>query len=306
MKIAIIGAGLAGLSCAFHLKSHDLTVFDPKGIGGGASGIATGLMHPYAGEQGRRSQFATEAMQAAQDLIQTIETATQQQIILHRGLIRHVQNDDQRQMFLSHAKVFGDVRQIDEESFWIESGLTIDCPLYLALLWQVIADQGAILVREKITDLNLLADFDQVIIAAGAGVRQFPELSSLPISVVKGQVLSCQGPPPSASTLGKGYIALSRNPQECFVGSTYERDDMTENPDAQKAKELLFDKIGAFFPAVNELKIAGCKAALRVVRKGHYFPIVDKIKDNLWVVTALGSRGLLYHAYLGRQLAEKM
>lgn len=55
---------------------------------------------------------------------------------------------------------------------------------------------------------------------------------------------------------------------------------------------------------MNCLEVIDCKAALRVVPKGHYFPIAGRVKDNLWVLTGMGSRGLLYHAYLGKFLAE--
>ena len=50
--------------------------------------------------------------------------------------------------------------------------------------------------------------------------------------------------------------------------------------------------------------MTGCKAALRVIAKGHYFPIASRLKQGLWVLTAMGSRGLLYHGLLGKALAE--
>lgn len=51
MNIAIIGAGFSGLALAYFLlqSSAHVTLFDAVGIGGGASGIATGLLHPYPG-----------------------------------------------------------------------------------------------------------------------------------------------------------------------------------------------------------------------------------------------------------------
>ena len=40
------------------------------------------------------------------------------------------------------------------------------------------------------------------------------------------------------------------------------------------------------------------------MRIGHYYPMVGRLKDNIWVCTALGSRGLLYHALVGELLTE--
>ncbi len=299
MRIAVIGAGLAGLAAAYHLLGNcEVVLFDPKGIGGGASGIATGLMHPYAGEQGRRSLHATEAMQATRELLQIsgAEYST--------GILRPVQNDEQYQMFLSHVEKYGDVRPHGPRCFSLESGLTIDCMGYMQGLWQAIKEKGGKLILEKVNSLNDLKDFDQIVVAAGAGIKQFPEIP-FKTYLLKGQVLKCRGMQlPPSSMICKGYIALSSQPDICHIGSTYERDDLTETPDAAKAQGDLFPKVSMFFPDVHAFEVLDCRAALRVMRVGHYFPIAERVQDNVWVLTALGSRGLLYHAFLGKQLAK--
>ena len=300
MRIAIIGAGLSGLATAYHLVNHcEVVIFDSKGIGGGASGIATGLMHPYTGEQCRRSLHATEGMQATRELLQATGSK------FSTGILRLVQEDEQYEMFLSHVEKFGDVRLHGPRSFFIESGLTIDCSSYLEGLWQAIQAKGGKLICEEIQELKALADFDHIVVAAGAGIKRFPELNSLKTYLLKGQVLKCRGMKlPSSSMICKGYIALSSEPGICHIGSTYDRDNITEVPDSAKAQGDLFPKVGAFFPDVHALEVLECRAALRVMRKGHYFPIAQRVKDNVWALTALGSRGLLYHAYLGKLLAQ--
>ncbi|XP_020091234.1 uncharacterized protein LOC109712205 [Ananas comosus] len=54
-RYAILGAGFAGLSVAWHLLKHSpkesqirVDIFDENGIGGGASGVSGGLLHPYS------------------------------------------------------------------------------------------------------------------------------------------------------------------------------------------------------------------------------------------------------------------
>jgi glycine/D-amino acid oxidase-like deaminating enzyme len=310
MKIAVIGAGFSGLSVAWHLLSRqncEVIVYDPRGIGGGASGIATGLVHPYAGEQVRRSLLAEEGMAATKKLIAEAQKNLDAAIILQEGIIRYIQTEEQRQMFLSHEQ-YGDVTPLADGSFWIESGMTIDCSLYLEGLSRSIMEKGGTFVQMEVPSIESLEGFDHIVIAAGAGIKKFPELDGLATAVLKGQVLTCHVPDqidlPERSAIGKGYIALSAQRNVCFVGSTYERDDLTESPNSERAKELLFEKIGQFFPDVHQLEISHCQAALRVLRRGHYFPFVGRVKDNLWVLTAMGSRGLLYHAYLGEQLAN--
>ncbi|MGC1878061.1 MAG: FAD-dependent oxidoreductase [Rhabdochlamydiaceae bacterium] len=309
MRVAIVGAGFAGLSVAWHLQEAgcDVTLFERKGIGAGASGIATGLIHPYVGEEGRRSLFASEGLEAAKALITASEEKSGKKILLQKGIIRHIQNEEQRQMFLSHSQTFADIRQHGENSFWIDSGMTIDSSLYLEALWETLSEKGVKLLLNEVSELSSLKGFDQIVVTAGAGVKQFPELSSLPTSLLKGQVLKCQVPKsvalPETSSIGKGYVALTQDRTTCVIGSTYERGELTPTPQPGLAKSRLFPKIAAFFPAVDQLEVIDCQAAFRVTRHGHYLPLATRVKDNIWVLTALGSRGLLYHAYFGKLLA---
>lgn len=301
MKIAVLGGGLGGLGAAWHLAKQGCTIdlFDPIGIGGGASGIATGLIHPYAGEQGRRSLFATEGLAATEELIKAVGS----DVVIQRGIIRFIQESAQAEMFTSHAQVYGDVKPHSASSYFVESGLTMDCSSYLQKIWEEIVRHGGQFFQRELKEW---IGYDQIILSTGAAVKEF--LPSLPISVIKGQVLKCRMPAgvslPTNSLIGKGYLALSKDPQICYVGSTYERGDQSDRVDPEKAKRELFPKIAQFFPDVECLEVIDCKAAFRVVRIGHYFPLVKKVEEKVWVITGLGSRGLLYHAYLGKLLAE--
>ncbi|MBS0603878.1 MAG: FAD-binding oxidoreductase [Verrucomicrobia bacterium] len=311
MRIAIIGAGFSGLSSAWHLLQSadcEVTLFDPSGIGGGASGIAAGLLHPYVGEEGKRSLLAKEGIESTRELIAIAEKKLGKKVARQNGIVRHVLDDELKELFLSHAQKFGDVRQIEEKLFLIESGMTVDCPSYLEGLWQAVAARGGKLVLSEVEDLSSLQGFDHIIVAAGAGIAKFAELKSLRYSILKGQVLICRAPKavelPENSSIGKGYVALPSDDRVCHIGSTYERGEKNPAPDQALAMSTLFPKIRQFFPAVEDLEVIGCKAAMRVIRSGHYFPIAAKIKEGLWVLTGMGSRGLLYHAFLGRLLSE--
>ncbi len=311
MRIAILGAGFAGLSVAWHLLQRggcEVTLFDPRGVGGGASGIAAGLLHPYVGEEGKRSFLASEGIEATQELIAAAEEALGEKVVLQHGILRHTLTQEQEELFHSHVQKYGDVRSHGEKCFWIESGMTIDCPRYLQGLFEAVKSKGGRLVLEEVADLTSLKGFDAVIVATGAAVKKFPELAGLNVSVLKGQVLLCEAPDqaslPETTSIGKGYLALLGKSRQCCVGSTYERGVKEEGPDAALAKEVLFPKIAQFFPAVDRLKVVGCRAAQRVTSRGHYFPTTGRVHEGLWVFTALGSRGLLYHAIVGKVLAQ--
>ncbi len=304
MYIAIIGAGFAGLSVAWHLVQqgvYEVVIFDAKGIGGGASGVAAGLLHPYVGEEGKKSLHAQEALQSASRLIETVQTHLQEQL-LFPGLIRHLFTQEMQERFASYK----DVTRLDQERFWIASGMTVDCPRYLEGLWQLLTKKGVTLVHRSIQDLQELAHFDQVVVTAGAGVKTL--LPSLPVSFVKGQVILCRVPEgvllPEVSSHSKGYLALSHNRKICTLGSTYERGGVDETPHLTFTLSYLLPKLKQFFPEVDRLEPLECKAAVRVIRRGHYFPLLAKVQDRVWVIAALGSRGLLYHALLGNVMAR--
>ncbi len=315
MRIAILGAGFAGLSVAWQLLKTaccEVVLYDPKGVGGGASGIAAGLMHPSVGEEGKRSILASEGMKASNELIAVAEDALKEKVANRDGIFRHTLNEEQTQTFISHCKKVKDVKQINQRCFWIESGVTVDCPRYLEGLWRSVQAKGALLIKQEVTSLSSLIGFEHIIIAAGAGIAKFSELDTLQVSLLKGQVLTCRSPDtlalPKKSSICKGYLALSSEKGVCHIGSTYERSELNLStaPDPAVARNLLFPKIALFFPEVEKLEILDTKAALRVIRKGHYFPLTCKIAKGLWAFTAMGSRGLLYHAFLGELLAEEI
>lgn len=89
-------------------------------------------------------------------------------------------------------------------------------------------------------------------------------------------------------------------------GATYERTYETEDLDLEVAKEVLLPRLVNFGMQDADVTIEGCKAGIRVCRRGGYLPCIEKISERIYAITAMGSRGLLYHAYFGKQLAEEI
>ncbi|MBI3237019.1 MAG: FAD-binding oxidoreductase, partial [Chlamydiales bacterium] len=85
---------------------------------------------------------------------------------------------------------------------------------------------------------------------------------------------------------------------------TYERRSEEEIPDLSFATSEILPKTLSFFPKAADLDVIDCQAGFRVKRLGHYHPMIEQIKPSLWAITAMGSRGLLYHAYTARILAD--
>jgi glycine/D-amino acid oxidase-like deaminating enzyme len=296
MNIAIIGAGLSGLALCWHLLQKQgckVTLFDAKGIGGGASGVASGLLHPYTGQQANRSLYATEAMAATLELLKVAETTLQRPVADYNGIVRFAIHEKQKEALLKRCQEYDDIVQLEDQSFLIRSGITVYTSLYMQGLWNACQTLGAVLHIAKINDLNELGHYDQVFIAAGVGTLGFKECQELPVKCNKGQLLTCQLEKPlERSLIGNGYVALGHTAGTCYVGATYERGYTHDLPDLPQALKGLEGHFPEFCTTILD-----CRAGIRVVNRTHYLPIAQKLSEKLYILTGMGSRGLLYHAH---------
>lgn len=306
MKIAIIGAGFAGLSTAYFLQEHpdiEITLFDKGGVGAGASSVCSGLLHPYPGLNARRSRHGFEAMQLAKKLLRVSEKHTPKLVYSGGGLFREAMTEQQRAMLSSHAIEHQDVEEMSRNQFLIHSGITVQSAHYLEGLFRAIEGRGAKLQLQEVFDLEELQEYDQIVIAAGYGVKTFKECAHLNVKFLKGQALELYGQAPfQRSYISKGYIARMPKEDTFFLGSTYEREFSDDKPDIDVAKELLKHNL----EKCPNSEILRCKAAVRVCNRSDYAPIVEKVSPNAHCFTALGSRGLLYHGFFGKKLADTL
>ena len=285
-NIAIVGGGFAGVAAAYTLsKQACVTLFDAEGIGAGASGASTGLLHPYAGEKGRRSWEADSAMEAAKELLEVSAREMGQPVADYRGILK-------KGACIGAGE---DVEALGEDLFLIRSGITVFPKLYLEGLWRAAQRNGAQLQIQKIEQLVVLEHFDLVVLAVGAGIFYFPECSHLKINAVRGQAVTCRLEKPlERSEVAKQYTAVTEDPLVCHVGATYERGSRSDIPDREEAIRLL----------QPTLPILNVRAGVRVTNPAHYFPILEQLNSKTRVLTAFGSRGLLYHAYFAKKLVS--
>lgn len=306
MKVAIIGAGFAGLATAHFLLDSgqaEVTIFEASKIGAGASGVCSGLLHPYVGLSVRRSSRAEEALAITKQLIRVAECHTPKLVAIQNGILRKSMNPEQRQRLIQHCDEWGDIEQIDRNLFFIHSGITVLSENYLEGLFASIQKRGGRLLIQKIESLSDLQGYDQIVIAAGYGIKTFPECAHVKVKFLKGQALQMQGVPPlERSFISKGYIANIGSHSQFELGSTYEKEFADPKPNLDVAQKELEDKLRY----CKEAKITGCKAGVRVCTIGHYLPIIEQIAPNIHVFTGLGSRGLLYHGLYGRKLVQEI
>ena len=308
MKIAIIGSGFAGVALCYYLqkKQCSVTVFDKGGVASGASGIASGLIHPYVGEEIKRSLLAEEAIFETKSLIHIAEKYCNRTLSDFSGIERIAQNEFQQAAMMEHTQNFTDISHIEGNRFLIKTGGAVQTDPYLHALFSVCEEGGATLHKKEVARLEDLEGFDAIIVAAGVGIFGFKEFSAFRLDTTRGQSLLCRWPcslpPLSRSLIGKGYIA--KGVEGVFsAGATYERGNRSQEPDLASALKALTPKMETLYPGLV-LDPIEVKAGIRVTSKGHYFPLIGRVREKLWVMTGLGSRGLLYHALFAKMLAE--
>lgn len=311
MRIAIVGAGLAGLSACWHLcqiPGLRLTLLDSKGIGGGASGVSTGLLHPFPGRRALRSWGSAEGMEATRGLIAISQQALGRPVAEATGIFRPAVTLQQKKDFAARAhddsEAIWHQHPIFGPGLWISSGITLYSRLYLEGLWKACRTLGAAFVQHSISSLEELNDFDASVLTAGFETLKFAP--HLPLQVTKGQTLLCRWPERLPfSIVSQGHITPTEDPFICQIGSTYEHGFTTLDPDKDAISELL-GKAANFYSPARDFEVVEIRAGARISRPKGYRPIVEKLSAKTWIFTGLGSRGMLYHAWLGMQLVQEM
>lgn len=191
------------------------------------------------------------------------------------------------------------------------------------------AQRSLNLHKKSISALDDLAgDYDAVIICLGAKVDMLPELSGvLPLRMCRGiiahlQLLDNTGeeyPNESPSILSDAWMAV-QGPRKLHLGSTWEwgsrnYSTIASSEETSLALEELLPKASTFYPLISKWHLEGARAGLRamppVTRYGS-LPLVGSIDDLVgikgkcrhWLIGGLGSRGLLYHGWVGNLTAQ--
>ena len=126
-------------------------------------------------------------------------------------------------------------------------------------------------------------------------------------------------PDHSPSILSDARLAV-RGPHNLHLGSTWEWNSRNYSPnvppdEASKALEELLPKASAIYPAIEKWFFTGASAGLRAMpplTPHGSLPLLGCLDDfvggsytcKYWLFGGLGSRGLLYHGWLGKLMAQ--
>jgi glycine/D-amino acid oxidase-like deaminating enzyme len=254
-RIDVVGAGFAGVAVTYFLLkqaaeaklSVSVYLHDAKGVGGGASGVAAGLLNPLSA-RGTSLWRGLEGCASTERLLAVSEQALGRPVSCLGGSLHPLRSTAGK---ASHAR--SGRRQLSVEEAWAQHGLrlpppfqgvdvypggrVIDAPAYLAGLWAACQalgrDAGNIdvqLCTQRVPSLSHLEaqGANDIIICAGAATTLLPELALLPLTTSGGHVavLDTQAVAPHTSPAvmlpGAGYCAPTGD-GSVVVGATKAR-----------------------------------------------------------------------------------
>ena len=254
-----------------------------------------------------KSWEATLGMQETEALLSLAEGHAGKPVFEKSGVFRPAITQQQITDFAKREEEGIAIWKEDAEfgkGLWIPDGITVYSRLYLSGLWSACKAAGVEWVGSAVESLEELASFDRIVITAGFETVRFEGCKELPLEATKGQTLICRWPERLPFPLvSHGHITPTEDPALCQVGSTYERGYLNLEPDPTIALGLL-QQIAPFYPYIKDLIVVDIRAGARISRPRAYRPLIEQIGQKTWVFTALGSRGLHYHAWLGKQVAQ--
>ena len=315
MNICVVGAGFSGLSVAYYLLQRGacVTLFEKEEIGKNTSSSASGLLHPFPGFAARTSMFEKEARLKSLELLEAASSFSDEPIYSKEPLLRVMLDSLQEARFEALSIERQDVRlalsvppHIKEgaKAYWIDSGITVYSRNYILALHALVTSLGAVTVGSHIHNLDELSSFDHIVLALG--YESAHVLGDMGFQAIKGQALVAKLEIDSMSILGKGYLAKTERCGIYHLGSTYEHHFASSLPSEDVAKNLIMQSAKAYLRGVDDFEILSAKAGVRLAKRSSYLPFVARICPRVSTITAMGSRGLLYHAFCGDLLAKSL
>ena len=335
----IIGSGIAGLSVAHALnnRGYKVAIFDRKGVGEGASGTPVALINPVTGRRAKLCWRPEHCYNEALHLLNKTESYSGERIGNTTGVLRpalfskmakKMRTSFQNQSWPDGWVEWMDEKQVREKypavsctggAIWVKNGVKLNMGKYVSTLADMLKNQGVdqytnseySLMQNnegwKLQTPDLQLNAASVIYATGSATAEDSKWSDMPIHPLKGQTAVFKSRKPlqfeyAISSLG--YFS-PQGKHHIGVGSTYEHDFENALP-TKAAIEKLKSKLIRTLPYLQDsLTIKSQWAGVRASTPDK-LPIVGSHKSlsNLYLLSGLGSKGLLYSTYLANMLVE--
>ena len=328
--IAIIGAGIAGLSCAhaFAQRGHKVTIFDQSVPLAGASGNPLALLNPkLCPIEQSAEHLMTLAWQHALNHYSKFRAF--QSIAVHQLALKnapdllalaeqypanvlHAQNSDALEIettFQSLAlNLAGSIHPHSLKDQILEHPLINFKQAHVACIEK---DESNIL---KLIDhqQNHLGLFDHVVVCCAKASQIFFEYFPV-LKPIRGQVswVNNQTAPLNLNhAYSYGGYCMQLNPKELILGASFypnRDDDVVLMEDHQHNLELIANVFPNYAKTLPEIDQWQGRASVRA-QSLDYFPLLGKMQDDaeIYTFSGLGSKGFLFAPLCSEVLAAEV
>ena len=307
-SILIVGQGLAGTVLGWSL---DRAGIDWRMIDAGhehaASCVAAGVINPVTGQRWVKTWRVDELWPEAKQFYQDIGANLDVPLWREMKVRRYWRTDKQERVLRSKMErgvLVPYIESIDEESCVIAPVGRVDVDAMLTTARQRWLAEGRL--KEGRVDWNALDDCDNqlVIDCTGAAARVGP-FHDWEFAVSKGEVLRVSAPDLNPDQiLHRGHWVLPVANEDAWLGATHEPGIDDVEPTSAAREELLAtaEKLTRehFTPTAHLVgqRLASCDMHPVVGRHQTY--------PNRGILSALGSKGVLYAPWLARQWVEHL
>jgi tRNA 5-methylaminomethyl-2-thiouridine biosynthesis bifunctional protein len=326
-RIAVIGAGIAGASVAYHAARLGIKadIFEATGPGAGASGNPAALVTPRldAGDPVIAGLFADAHAYATELYSREWPDSVVANAVCH---CESQPRDAARFDRLVSQPVFakgalsrfgkGDAAEVPEAAGLIMRDAMTVAPA--TVLKGFLA--GKTVIVDAVADVTSQEDgvhvrtasgrrhvYDAVVVACGDGVFDLGSVAAdYQLRPVRGQVEAVSSDmKPECGVSWGGYLAPSR---DGFVfGATHDRDDRDTAP-REIDRERNLEGLRTHLPQVaNDLqgKAISSRASVRVTTRDH-LPLAGEIGPGIHALTGLGARGFCLAPLLARDIVARI
>ncbi len=333
------------MSVAVALSDFGVTsiVIDKGHIGSGSSGVPIGLINPAAAKQANLSWNAESCVSAISTLLERARPYSNREFFKKVGVLRPSVDSATLEAFSTtlkrHSYPIGWARWMDKDevddfhpnlahaggALWVNESYTVDANEYLKALNGLLLMNGVsfmmkteVQTKKWYPDVGIweliLADGSvlrtaNVINASGSSILDDPFWNWLPVHKIKGQMATYRSSEQLAwshAVAGRGYVA-HLNGHDWVIGSTFEHNYDDLEPD-ETGLRYLEQKVDLMLPKLRmNCDLQRQWAGVRLGTPNR-LPIIGPhpTLPGQWAFSGLGSKGLLYSAYLGRLLASRL
>ena len=337
-SVAVVGGGLSGLAIAYYASQTwsqcRIDIYDPCSPGsGGASSLAC-LMHPHT-PKGRLIWKGIEGMEASLELMNFAEKfCPSSRSVFHlkeKAIQRVCLSRSQADIFMKAADDFPEFLEfsppIDSPTnghfgtTLLKQSYIVDTPLYLKSLYNGICSYCNLSWKQSTIDDASLSElpscYDLVVVCAGAGVKEL--WKDTPLTMLthdRGQNIvyklreEFKGKRRLEHALLSGEYIVPTEAGTLTCGATHEYDAevIFTPPDLDFALRALSPALQAIYPLHDrDYWPSHAAAGVRMLPQRTHLgriPIigVHPRHKNMWMMSGLGSHGLIHHAYVAKQL----